>query len=154
PIAVGLLLIVGRDREREGFGMFERGTTVEANAGNAGNGEFDHYYVSRLAGRVVARCTNDGAHFAVGQGLGVEAGGSLGVLIVPDANRILCHRESFRLPECLWPIVPELLLDAPTAIRQAVQSSADSHSGPSPRIRTSHRASFPVLLIPSPRARH
>src|ERR1700760_896762 len=30
PIAIGLLLIVGGDLEREGFAMLERGTAVEA----------------------------------------------------------------------------------------------------------------------------
>jgi DNA end-binding protein Ku len=39
-----------------------------------------------VAGRPV-----DGAHRAVRKGLGVEAGSSLGVLIVPDANCVLCH---------------------------------------------------------------
>jgi hypothetical protein len=40
---------------------------------------------------IVAGRTMDGADSAVGKGLGVEAGRSLGVLVVPDANRILCH---------------------------------------------------------------
>src|SRR5712672_4256675 len=30
PVAVGLVLIVGGDLEREGFALFERGTAVEA----------------------------------------------------------------------------------------------------------------------------
>jgi 3-demethylubiquinone-9 3-methyltransferase len=33
----------------------------------------------------------DGAHRAVGKGLCVEPGGSLGVFIVPEAYRVLCH---------------------------------------------------------------
>jgi len=37
----------------------------------------------------------DGAHHAVGKGLGVEAGSSLGVLIVPEANRVFAICESF-----------------------------------------------------------
>src|SRR5947207_2225843 len=37
PIAVGLGLIVGGDLEREGFGVFEGRTAVEANTGDARN---------------------------------------------------------------------------------------------------------------------
>jgi hypothetical protein len=35
PVAVGLLLIVSGDLEREGFAMFERGPAVETETGNA-----------------------------------------------------------------------------------------------------------------------
>src|SRR5262249_51752639 len=95
PVAVGLLLIVGRDLEREGFVMFERGTAVEPETGNAGNSEFDRQHVAPLAGRVVTGRPVDGAHRAVGKGLGIEPGSSLGVLVVPEADRVLCHRPSF-----------------------------------------------------------
>src|SRR2546428_11760214 len=37
PVAVGLLLIVSGDLEREGFVMLERRTAVEANTGDAGD---------------------------------------------------------------------------------------------------------------------
>jgi hypothetical protein len=37
PVAVGLVLIVGGDLEREGFVMLERGTAVKADTRNAGN---------------------------------------------------------------------------------------------------------------------
>jgi hypothetical protein len=37
PVAVGLVLIVGSDLEREGFVMFERGAAVEADTRDAGN---------------------------------------------------------------------------------------------------------------------
>src|SRR5205085_412057 len=62
PVAVGLLLIVGGDLEREGFAMFERGTAVEAETSDAGNCELDHQHVALLAGRVIAGRTVDGAH--------------------------------------------------------------------------------------------
>src|SRR5947207_12764971 len=75
--------------------MFERGTAVEADTRHAGNREFDNQHITRLAGWVVTGCTVDGAHHAVGKGFGVEAGSSLGVLIVPEANRVLCHCGSF-----------------------------------------------------------
>src|ERR1700757_1669787 len=87
PVAVGLVLIVGGDLEREGFVMFERGTAVEAETREAGHREFDRQHITRLAGWVVAGCAVDGAHDAVGEGFGVEAGSSLGVLVVPEANR-------------------------------------------------------------------
>jgi hypothetical protein len=80
----------------EGFVVFECGTAVEADTRDAGNREFDHQYITRLAGWVVTGCTVDGAYHAVGKGLGVEAGSSLGVLIVPEANCVLCYCESFR----------------------------------------------------------
>src|SRR5262245_25425215 len=41
PVAVGLLLIVGGDLEREGFVMLEHGSAIEANTRDAGNCEFD-----------------------------------------------------------------------------------------------------------------
>src|SRR5258708_13324467 len=53
PVAVGLLLIVGGDLEREGFVMFEHGSAVEADTRDAGNCEFDRKHVTLLAGWVV-----------------------------------------------------------------------------------------------------
>src|SRR5262249_12553757 len=103
PVAVGLVLIVGGDLEREGFVMFERGTTVKSETRDAGDREFDREHVTGLAGWVVTGCTVDGAHDAFGKGLGVEAGSSLGLLIVPEANRVLCHCESFRFSRQLTP---------------------------------------------------
>src|SRR5215813_14102539 len=76
--------------------MFERRTAVETDTRNAGNHEFDHQHITGLAGWVITGCTVDCAHCAVGKCLGVEAGGSLSVLIVPEANRVLCHCEPFR----------------------------------------------------------
>src|SRR5882724_955029 len=73
PIAVGLLLIVGGDLEREGFVVLERRTAVEAETGYAGDREFDRQHVARLAGRIVTGCTLDGTHCTVGKCLGVEA---------------------------------------------------------------------------------
>src|SRR5437016_9414399 len=109
PVAVGLALIVGGDLEREGFAMFERGTAVEAETRDAGNREFDRQHVALLAGWVVTGCAVDGTHRAVGKGLGVEAGSSLGVLIVPEANRVLCHYVSFRFEAKFRPYIPHPL---------------------------------------------
>jgi len=71
--------------------MFERRTAVEADTRDAGNREFGDQYITRFAGRVVAGRTVDGANRAVGEDCGVKAGGRLGVLIVPEANRVLCQ---------------------------------------------------------------
>src|ERR1700736_4552846 len=106
PVAVGLVLIVGGDLEREGFAMFEGGTAVEAETRDAGNGEFDRQHVALLAGWVVTGCTVDGTHRSGGKGLGVEAGSGLGVLIVPEANRVLYHYVSFRLAAKFRPYIP------------------------------------------------
>src|SRR5215467_13567146 len=96
PVAVGLLLIVGGDLERERFVVLERWTAVETDTSDAGNREFDDQHITGLAGWVVSGCMVYGAHHAVGKRRGVEAGSSLSVLIVPEANRVLRHRESFR----------------------------------------------------------
>src|SRR4051812_8670968 len=96
PVAVSLLLIVGGDLEGEGFVMLERGTAVEPDTGDARDREFDRQHVARLAGRVVTGCAVDGADRAVGKRLGVESGSGLGVLVIPQANRVLRHRFSFR----------------------------------------------------------
>src|SRR5258705_5950841 len=96
PVAVGLLLIIGGDLKRESFVMLERGTAVEAHTGDAGDCEFHRQHVALLAGWVITGCTVDGTYRAVGKGFGVKAGSSLGVLIVPQANRVLGHCVSFR----------------------------------------------------------
>src|SRR6202008_3906914 len=56
PVAVGLGLIVGSDVEREAFVMLEGGAAVEAETRHAGNREFDHQHITRLAGWEVAGC--------------------------------------------------------------------------------------------------
>src|SRR5262245_25844675 len=96
PIAVGLGLIVSGNLERKGFAMFEHGTAVDADTRDAGNFEFDYQHISLLAGRVVTGCPANGTHRAVGKGLGIKASSGLGVFIVPDTNRVLCHCMSFR----------------------------------------------------------
>src|SRR3979490_1170320 len=53
PVAVGLLLIIGGDLKRESFVMLERGTAVEADTGDAGDGDFYRQQVAPLAGGVV-----------------------------------------------------------------------------------------------------
>jgi hypothetical protein len=61
------------------------------------NREFDDQDVTGRAGRVVTGCTVDCAHYAVGKRFRVEAGRSLSVLIVPEANRVLAIASPFDL---------------------------------------------------------
>src|SRR5712672_3761268 len=96
PVAVGLLLIIGGDLKRESLVMLERGTAVKTDAGDAGDCEFYRQHVALLAGWIITGCTVEDTHGAVGKGFGVEAGSSLCVLIVPQANRVLGHCVSFR----------------------------------------------------------
>src|SRR3546814_2243827 len=55
PIAVGFLLIVGGDLERDGFVVLERGAAVEAETGYAGDCEVDRHTSPFLAGRKIGR---------------------------------------------------------------------------------------------------
>src|SRR6516225_7389788 len=91
PIAVGFLLIVGGDLKGEGLVVLEGGTAIETHAGDARDCEFDHQYVARLAGWVVTGRTVHRAYRALRKGLRVEAGSSLGILVVPKADRVLGH---------------------------------------------------------------
>jgi len=75
--------------------VFERWTAVEANTRDAGDREFDNQHITRFSGRVVAGRTVGGAHRALRKGFGVEASSGLGVLIVPETDRVQCHCESF-----------------------------------------------------------
>ncbi len=63
--------------------MLECGTPVEADTGNARNGEVDRQHVALFARGVVTGCAVHGTHPAVRKDLAVETSGSLGVLIVP-----------------------------------------------------------------------
>ena len=103
PVAVGLGLIVSGDLKRKGFAVFERGTAVEAETRDAANCEFDRQHVALLAGWVVTGRAVDGAYRTVGKSLGIEPGSCLGVLIVPEANRVLCHCISFHLEASFAP---------------------------------------------------
>src|SRR5262245_23007090 len=67
PVAVGLLLIVGGDLEREGFVVLERGTAVEADTGDARDRELDRQHVALPARWVVAGCTVNGTYRAIGK---------------------------------------------------------------------------------------
>src|SRR5882724_9685320 len=99
PVAVGLLLIVGGDLEREGFVVFERGAAVEADARDSGDDEFDCNHIAFFPGWEITGRAVDGAYRTVGKGLRVELGSFLGVFIVPEANRVLCDCMSFHFAD-------------------------------------------------------
>jgi hypothetical protein len=88
PVAISLLLILGADLEREGFVVLESGTAIEGDAGYSGDREFDRQ-TSPLCRAGSHRGTVDGTYRAVWRNLGIEAGSSLRVLVVPEADRIL-----------------------------------------------------------------
>src|SRR5262249_55856438 len=96
PIAIRLSLIVSGDLERKCFIMFERRTAVEADTGDASNFKLDRQHISLLARWIVTGCTVDGTHCAVGKGFNIKSSSGLGILIVPEANCVLCHCMSFR----------------------------------------------------------
>jgi hypothetical protein len=75
--------------------MFKRRPSVETEAANASDRKFDHQNVSLLSGWIVTGCAVDGTNCAIGKGLAIEASSGLGILIVPDANRVLRHCMSF-----------------------------------------------------------
>src|SRR6516165_2691321 len=103
PVTVGLFLIFSRDLKREGFVMLENGTAVEAETGYAEDGEFNRQHVALLSARIVARCIVHGSDSAVGKGRSIEAGSSLGVLVVPQANGVLGHCLAFSLWKIFTP---------------------------------------------------
>jgi hypothetical protein len=69
--------------------VLEGGTAIEADTGDTGDGELHHQYVAGFGGGVIAGGAVDRAHGAVGKGRGVETRGSLRLLVVPQANRVL-----------------------------------------------------------------
>src|SRR6185436_5178028 len=96
PVTVRLFLIVRRDLERKGLAVPERRAAVEAETGNAQNGELHGQDVALPAARVVAgRLVNSG-HFTVRKGGGVETRRIDRVLVVPETDRVL------RLHEPWW----------------------------------------------------
>ncbi|MNE60273.1 hypothetical protein D3C80_1554090 [compost metagenome] len=69
--------------------MLERRAAVKPYAGHAHHGEFDGDHITRLARRVITGGLVNRHHAAVGEGCGVEVRRLLGIIVVPEANRIL-----------------------------------------------------------------
>ena len=91
PVAVGLCLIVGCYLERKRLAVLELRSAIEADTGDARNGEFDNQGIARFAIRIVGRCGNYGANTAVREGFGIEAGGFFCVVVIPHTDRVLGH---------------------------------------------------------------
>src|SRR5262249_4802579 len=90
PVAIGFGLIGSCDLKRECFVVLERGSAIEAEAGNAHHGELDRQHIPFLPGRKVSRCPMHRADRGVGKRLCAKASRVLGVAVVPKANRVLC----------------------------------------------------------------
>src|SRR5688500_17198241 len=73
PIAVGLLLIVGRDLEGEGLAVLEMRPAIEADTGYARDGEFDRQGIGRFAAGIIGGRTGGGADAALRKGFCVGA---------------------------------------------------------------------------------
>ncbi|MNH36536.1 hypothetical protein D3C79_973340 [compost metagenome] len=69
--------------------MGERLTPVEPNTGDAHDREFDGNHIAFLARRIVAGGVVHRHYLAVGEDAGVEVGRLLGVIVVPEADRVL-----------------------------------------------------------------
>src|SRR6185503_10996913 len=89
PVAVRLFLIVRRDLEGKGLAVLERRAAVEAETGNAQHGEVHRQFVALLAARVITGRRVNRGHFAIRKGGGVEARRLMGVLVEPEADRVL-----------------------------------------------------------------
>src|SRR5262249_59496443 len=83
PVGICFCWMVGRDWEREGLVVFEGGTAIETDAGNARHDEIDGQYVPSFATGIVGRGSVHTLHAALRESCGVEAGRSLGILVIP-----------------------------------------------------------------------
>ena len=87
PVAVGLVLVVGGDLEREGFGMLERGPPLRPIQGMRRR-QFHHQHVALLAGG--SRWGHGGSRRPrCRERSRRRSGPRPGVLVVPDADRVL-----------------------------------------------------------------
>src|ERR1019366_2681077 len=89
PVAVGLLLIVRRDLEGERLALLELRTTVETEAGDPQDGELYGQHIALLASRKVTGRRVDCAYFTVRERGGIEPSRLFGVLVKPQADRVL-----------------------------------------------------------------
>ena len=88
-------MVVGRDLKGERLGLFERHPAIDANTGHAADREPDRQEIARLAAAwKIGRRALHRANRAVWKGAGVEAGSLFCVMVVPQTDRILCHRHS------------------------------------------------------------
>jgi hypothetical protein len=73
PVTVRLFLSVRRDLEGKGLAVLERRAAVEAETGNAQNGELHRQFIARLAAGVVTGRLVNSRYFTIRKDGGVEA---------------------------------------------------------------------------------
>src|SRR5215467_6752193 len=110
--------------------MLESGTTVETETRDAGYSEFNRQHVTRLARWVVTWCTVDCTDRAFWKRLGIKAGRSFRIFVVPNTNRVLGHCASRRFRfhvtrEVVEDGLPPALLLLDGMRRLAVEGDAD-----------------------------
>src|SRR5215203_4225743 len=98
PVAVGLCLILRRDLEGKGLTVLVVRPAIESDTGYARDGEFDNQGIACFAVGIVARRTVDCADTALGKCFRVEARGLFGIVVVPEADRVLGHLINSFLP--------------------------------------------------------
>src|SRR4029077_16228513 len=89
PVTVRLFLILRRDLEGKGLGVFECRAAVETEAGNSQHGEFHRQHIALLAARIVTGSLVNRGYFTIRKGGGVEARRFMRVFVEPEADRIL-----------------------------------------------------------------
>src|SRR5262249_11182800 len=95
--------------EGKGLAVPERRPAVEAETGNANNGELHRQHIALLAARkVTGRMVNSG-YFTIRKGGGVKARRVLRVLVEPEADRVFWLHVRVLLMFKLFAIRPTLL---------------------------------------------
>ncbi len=89
PVAVRLFLRVRRDLKGKGLAVPELRAAVEAEAGDAHDGELHRQHIARIAARIVAGRLVHGGHVTVRKRGGVEARRFMRVLVEPEADGVL-----------------------------------------------------------------
>ncbi len=89
PVTVGLVLIVRGDLEGERLAVLELRAAVETETRNPQDGELHGQHIAFLASRIVSWRRVNRAHFTVRERGGIEARRLFGVLVEPEANRVL-----------------------------------------------------------------
>src|SRR5260221_8707741 len=84
-----LLLLLRRDLEGKVLGVRERRAAVEAETGNAQDGECPRQHIALLAAWIVTGSLVNSGYFTIRKGDGVEARRLMRVFIEPEEDRVL-----------------------------------------------------------------
>src|SRR5262245_14310153 len=98
PVAVRFALVFGCNLERECFVVLERRSAVEPEARNTQHGELDSQYVPFFPRWIICWCAMHYPDRRVRKCFGVESRSTLGVVFVPEADRVLCNLCHFISP--------------------------------------------------------